>query len=103
MTTKTQPLMNKLGATEGIYLNQQGIFKLYRTQSGYLFAKHLQKDGTWVGFPGAANKLRPETKMTLEQAKHYGKMYGMCIVCGRTLTDEESIAKGIGPVCEANM
>lgn len=94
---------NKLGASEGIYLNQQGVFKLYTTQSGYLFAKKLQQDGTWVGVPGAANKLRPETKMTLEQAKHYGKMYGMCMACGRTLTDEDSIAAGIGPVCAGKM
>lgn len=79
--------INKLGAEEGIYLNNQGIFKLYTTQSGHLFAK----------------KLRPETKMTLEQAKHYGKMYGMCIKCGRTLTDEVSIAEGIGPVCAGKM
>lgn len=96
-------LTNKLGATEGIYLNNQGVFKLYKTQSGYLFAKKLQEDGSWVGFPGAANKLRPETKMTLEQAKQYGKMYGMCMLCGRTLTDEESVAMGIGPICAGKM
>lgn len=90
---------NKLGATEGIYLNNQGVFKLYTTQSGYLFAKKLQQNGSWEGVPGAANKIRPETKMTLEQAKQYGKMYGMCMLCGRTLTDEKSIEAGIGPVC----
>lgn len=94
---------NKLGAEEGIYLNNQGIFKLYTTQSGYLFAKKLQQDGSWEGVKGAAHKLRPETKMTLEQAKHYGKLYGMCIKCGRTLTDEVSISEGIGPVCAGKM
>lgn len=29
----------------------------------------------------------------------YGRALGMCGVCGRTLTDAESIARGIGPVC----
>lgn len=30
----------------------------------------------------------------------YGRLLGVCGVCGRTLTDAESRAKGIGPVCE---
>jgi hypothetical protein len=29
----------------------------------------------------------------------YGKRFGKCSVCARTLTDAESIARGIGPVC----
>ena len=29
----------------------------------------------------------------------YGKRWGKCSVCARDLTDEASIAKGIGPVC----
>lgn len=33
----------------------------------------------------------------------YGKALGACGVCGRTLTDEVSIAKGIGPVCEKRL
>lgn len=29
----------------------------------------------------------------------YGKRYGECCVCGRDLTDGESINRGIGPIC----
>lgn len=29
----------------------------------------------------------------------YGKRFGKCAVCARTLTDADSIAQGIGPVC----
>ncbi len=29
----------------------------------------------------------------------YGKAYGICACCGRTLTNPESIARGIGPIC----
>ena len=32
-------------------------------------------------------------------AELYGRELGVCGVCGRTLTDEESRAAGIGPVC----
>jgi hypothetical protein len=32
----------------------------------------------------------------------YGRETGTCSVCGRTLTDANSIAAGIGPICAAN-
>lgn len=32
----------------------------------------------------------------------YGRLVGKCGVCGRVLEDEQSVAKGIGPICEAN-
>lgn len=35
----------------------------------------------------------------LNAAIAYGKRYGKCSVCARTLTDPESIDRGIGPVC----
>ena len=38
----------------------------------------------------------------LNAAIAYGKKYGKCSVCGRTLTDEDSVGRGIGPVCAAN-
>ena len=34
-----------------------------------------------------------------EAALRYGRTIGQCGVCGRTLTDEDSRALGIGPVC----
>ena len=53
----------------------------------------------FVYAPGAMRGILPEHKMTLEEAKEFGALYGTCCVCGRTLTDERSIAAGIGPVC----
>lgn len=35
----------------------------------------------------------------LNAAIAYGKRFGKCSVCARTLTDPESIARGIGPIC----
>lgn len=32
----------------------------------------------------------------------YGRLTGNCACCGRGLTDPESVARGIGPVCAAN-
>lgn len=49
--------------------------------------------------PGAVRKLAEDTLLTIEEAKSFGKLYGSCAVCGRTLTDEASISAGIGPIC----
>jgi hypothetical protein len=35
-------------------------------------------------------------------ARAFGKAWGVCTVCGRTLTDDTSIANGIGPICAEN-
>lgn len=34
-------------------------------------------------------------------SRRYGREIGACGVCGRTLTDEDSRAAGIGPVCQS--
>lgn len=34
-----------------------------------------------------------------QRASELGKLYGVCMCCGLTLTNEESIADGIGPIC----
>ena len=31
--------------------------------------------------------------------EQYGKATGQCCVCGRELTNEESVSRGIGPIC----
>ena len=31
----------------------------------------------------------------------YGRAFGVCCMCGRELTDPESVALGIGPVCRS--
>ena len=49
--------------------------------------------------PGAIRNLSEDTRLSLDEAKEFGTLYGTCIVCGRTLTNEESIKAGIGPVC----
>lgn len=42
-------------------------------------------------------------RVTPEDAKRFGDLYGSCMKCSRTLTKPESIAAGIGPVCAGGM
>lgn len=44
-------------------------------------------------------KITAEMKMTLDEAIKFGAVYGVCCVCSATLTNEDSIEAGIGPVC----
>lgn len=89
----------------GMYKIGEEIFKVQIAVhgSGRKYAKRLevrgQGEAQFMMAPGAIRKIRPEHKMDLEAAKAFGKIYGVCCVCGRTLTDEISIENGIGPVC----
>lgn len=100
--------------TEGMYRLPNGdIYKVQKAVhgSGHLYAKKLVKleEPTTVrgqeahyAFEmarGAIKALRPEYRMTREDAKEFGDLYGACVKCGKTLTDEASIKRGIGPKC----
>lgn len=87
---------------DGIYSMGGRIFKVQHAihGSGHQYAKVLDTDlGSFEYAPGALRSLTPGHRLSTKEAADYGRLYGMCIVCGRTLTDEESIAQGIGPVC----
>lgn len=45
----------------------------------------------------------PAWKLTVDQAKQAGLLFGMCVRCGKKFTREESIERGIGPVCIQNI
>ncbi len=58
--------------------------------------------GKFLKETGIVSKLasNPTTeKLQLDEAKLFGQLYGVCCACGRLLTDENSIAAGIGPIC----
>lgn len=97
---------------EGMHKWEGIIYKVQRAVhgSGNLYAKQLVQEeweedhagGTewkFVYAPGAIRNLSEETRLSIEEAKEFGALYGTCIVCGRTLTNEDSIEAGIGPIC----
>lgn len=94
---------------DGIYLVDGTVYKVYHTKHGanQQVAKELVIDGpanldrASFEYRGKRplRKIKPEHRMTLEQAKEFGAVYGVCCECSTTLTREESIEAGIGPVC----
>jgi hypothetical protein len=111
--------------TEGYYKVDETIYKVQRAVhgSGNLYAKQLvislldyedlnpsQKDacnkqktafhqGKWEYTPGAIRRIRGEHRLSMEECIEFGRLYGVCVRCGLTLTKEESIARGMGDVC----
>lgn len=94
---------------EGFYLNPD-TGEVYKVQvahhgSGALYAKRLElpKDGaergSWVYEARLRLRIDPAWKLTLEAAQEWGRLYGYCCRCGAILTDEASIARGLGPIC----
>lgn len=55
--------------------------------------------GDWEYAPGLIATIRPEHRMSLEQAKAFIVRYGRCVRCGRKLKAADSVERGIGPVC----
>lgn len=50
----------------------------------------------------AAEALRKIAESPEQAAVRYGAQTGSCSICGRELTDPESVARGIGPICAGN-
>jgi hypothetical protein len=92
-------------AEDGMYRTPEGT--IYRVQtapgSDFRVAKRLvHGEGSKPRFEREDKmvyRLKPEERMTKEEAAKFGALYNFCIVCGRTLTHEDSIAAGIGPIC----
>lgn len=95
---------------DGFYVSTDGA-KVFKVQvavhgNGKLYAKEMDTDTTGFNYvPGLITKVRAGVadgtieKLTLERAKELGKLYGICCRCARTLTNEDSIEAGIGPIC----
>lgn len=96
---------------DGFYVRDDNVYKVVVAHygSGRKYAKVLDKDtGEWEMAREAIRNLRPEHKMSLQQALEVAKaqatnpesrLYGRCFKCGRVLTLEESIARFMGQTC----
>lgn len=70
------------------------------------YAGKISKGGEFSPSRDCPNGLRAKIEAAmadpLAAAVAYGCRIGSCSCCGRTLTDPESIRRGIGPICAEN-
>lgn len=95
---------------DGMYVLDGEIFKVQHAVhgSGKQYAKRVipnapGQKATFVYAPGVVTKLRSEHRMTKDQAKQWGALYGTCVRCGALLTAEDSIDRMMGPVCASKL
>lgn len=86
--------------TPGFYAHADTVAEVVKSGNGRLYAKVLNRS-TWRFdyAPGVVTLLKPEDRLTLSQAAAMGKEWHHCGICGRELTNDESIDRGIGPIC----
>lgn len=84
-----------------IYILEEKIYRLRMGKSGFAYAMEvsLDRDISDKYAPGIAKKLRPEDVIEIGVLKSIGKETGICLVCGRKLTNPTSVENGIGPIC----
>jgi hypothetical protein len=89
--------------SEGYYFVEGLIYKVQPAKShGGLYAKVFSESG-YEYAPGAMRLMPSAQRLTLEQAAEAGVKTGRCVVCARLLTDPESVAAGIGPICAGRL
>lgn len=108
VATLPNPFEEKPGPVteDGMYQRHGVIYKVQKAVhgSGNLYAKRLDVDTkSFVYAPGELRNLTSADRMTLEAAKEFGNLYGICCRCAAPLTDEQSIADGIGPICKGKI
>lgn len=93
-------------AATGYYRHGDTVYAVVNSRSrpGAVYAKRLVIRGTrghWVYARGVARDLAAAglTPLSLSEAARLGHQFGVCVCCGRTLTDPQSVERGIGPVC----
>lgn len=55
--------------------------------------------GKFVYAEGEIHRILADWRMPEDAARLFGRLYGVCVRCGADLTDETSIAEGLGPIC----
>lgn len=93
--------MENQSLTPGIYLTERGVYKVQAGKQNPANRYAKIHDGHKFQYvSGAIYQLNHSDKLTLSQARAIGKAIGSCVKCGAELTDQKSVERGIGPVCE---
>lgn len=109
-------------SAKGLLEVPPGRYAIFNVAAGAIRFYHVNRptDGRWKGYTfvnvQASDELHPirnreqRDLILAEIAKDpkaaslaYGRELGHCGVCGRTLTDPDSINAGIGPICAGKM
>jgi hypothetical protein len=85
----------------GFYYADGTVYRVVPNQAKTSrYAKRLNfATGQWNYAAGVIGRLTAADALTTEQAAALGHQYDRCVCCGAELSDPDSVARGIGPVC----
>lgn len=88
--------------------NELSFFKVDRPEegkwAGWTFVKHLASDTEYPVKGARKHRILEAIAADIEGAlATYGREIGACGMCGKTLTNDESRAYGIGPDCRKKL
>lgn len=90
----------KLEARQVYRATDGRVIRIQLSQTGNLYGKLLdQESGAWEYLPRVAAELSGARLLTLDEAIELSAAIGQCVRCSRTLTAEDSVRRGIGPIC----
>jgi len=87
---------------EGYYRWEGKFVKVQQNQAGTNLYAKLWDGEAWEYTPRLVGQLSPGMKLSAEDAKEFGALYGRCVFCSQQLNDERSIAAGYGEICASN-
>lgn len=99
------PSASREPAAEGVYRREDTIYRVqWNRGKTHRYAMRLVLDegatsGRWEYANGIVYTLREDERLSLDEAKEFGRRTGVCCVCGAELTNPQSIEAGIGPIC----
>ncbi len=89
----------------GVY-DLEGVFyyAIPTRNTGKIWTYTITAEGKRGEFFGGMVKLRGARRLSAEEvsALAIARGHTYCILCSRLLTDPESVARGIGPICARN-
>lgn len=99
-TTASPVLRTQEPAPIGVYKKDGDYYRVATLRNSDRRAAYRWNGRRWDYARGYVFQLTADELLSIEDVRAFGLRTGMCAICGRTLTDPESVQKGIGPVCE---
>ena len=84
----------------GVYKKDGDYYRVAQLRNSERRAAYRWNGRRWDYARGYVFRLTANELLSVEEVRAFGLRTGMCAICGRTLTDPESVQKGIGPICE---
>lgn len=89
----------------GLYKVDDAVFRVKQNQlKTRVYAERWDQDAErFIYDRGAIRFLNSSNLMSLEEIEEQGRATGFCMMCGRFLSNPESVERGIGPICAGKL